>query len=289
MVREKRLPYLLMLPSLIILILLVIFPMVFLYYNTLFRWGLGAWDKREFVGLYNYISVLTDPFFYNSLGVTLVYTAAAVTLEFLLGLGIAIILRNVVARRLIISILIIPMAMAPAAAGLVWSLMLNYSYGVIPYILKRILGFSPAFLGAEFALFSVILVDVWQWTPFMALIILAGMEALPIEPYEAAQLDGATAWQIFRHITLPLLKPLLLVALLLRTIDVMKTFDTIYVLTGGGPGQATEVLSLRIFKTGFFWGGYEMGKASVIAILLLLLITLLANVFIKMLREARVS
>lgn len=282
---QKEKPLLFLLPSLTVLVLVVIFPTVFLYYSSFFRWGLGAWHDRAFVGLYNYYFVLTDRFFYNSLIITLAYMFMCVTLEFLFGLVIAMTIAKIRVRAVVISLLLIPMIIAPAAAGLIWSLMLNYTYGVIPYILKKLIGFSPAFLGPDYAFLSTVLVDVWMWTPFVALVILAGMEALPREPFEAAQLDGASSWQIFQHITIPLLKPLLIFIILLRSIDALKTFDTIYVLTGGGPGQATEVLSLRIFKTGFFWGGYEMGKASVIAIFLILLSTLLVSTFINIFRR----
>ena len=283
---KRYYPYLLILPSFVVLFATVMFPTVFLYYVSLVSWGLGTpWDQRVFVGAANYVTTVTDELFWKSMLTTGIFVFAAVVTEFFLGLGLAMLFKNLKARTVFISFAIIPIAMTPAVVGLLWGLMYNDLYGVLPYLIATIFGVSPAFLAPQLALFSVIVVDIWQWTPFIMLILIAGLESLPLEPYEAALVDGASRWQIFRSVTLPMLMPAILVAVLIRTIDAMKTFDIVYVLTGGGPGSATEVLALRIFKTGFWVMTSTFGEASAVGVILLVLVTILSTSLVRILRR----
>jgi len=287
---ERNYAYLLILPSVAVLLATVLFPTIFLYYVSLLRWGLGTpWEDRVFVGASNYAMLMNEELFWNAVKISTIFVFATVVSEFFLGLGLALLFKDLRARRLFISFAIIPIAMTPAVVGLLWSLMYNSLYGVIPYLLNTIFGISPAFLDPALALFSVVMVDIWQWTPFIMLILLAGLESLPLEPYEAAMIDGATRWQTFRRLTIPMLRPAILVAVLIRTIDAAKTFDTIYVLTGGGPGSATDVLALRIFKAGFWVMTSSMGEASAIGVFLLVLVTVLSTILVRILRAVEVG
>jgi multiple sugar transport system permease protein len=222
----------------------------------------------------------------TSLRVTLLYVAGTVLLELALGLGLALLFaaegRLTRGAR---SLLLLPMALPPLVVGLVWKSLYNADFGVIPYYLKQLgvdVGRGPlAELG--WAMPAVILIDVWQWTPLLMIIFLAGLKSLPVEPYEAAYADGATRWQRFIHITLPLLRPTLLVALLLRTMQSFKVFDVIYATTGGGPGSATTVLNFHIYTVGMTF--FDMGYAAALANVLLVIIAILSVLYIVILER----
>jgi multiple sugar transport system permease protein len=179
------------------------------------------------------------------------------------------------------------MMMTPVAVSLVWKSMYNFSYGIVNYYLGFVGLQSPWLSQPWSALLAAIIVDVWQWTPFVVIIALAGLYSLPVDPFEAAEIDGASGWKKLRHITLPLLKPLLLVALLIRICDSFKIFDNIYVLTMGGPGLATEVLSLSIYKANFFYR--QVGKAAAMSLLMLVIAIIIAQLLIRALRRERVG
>jgi multiple sugar transport system permease protein len=240
-------------------------------------------DKREFVGLTNYITVLTSSQFWNSLMVTLLFTSTAVALEVLLGFVVALLLsQGLRGERLFRIILIFPLVTTPVVVGLTWRALFNNQYGIINYYLG-IMGLpTPNWLGDIVMGFpSVVLVDCWQWTPFTGLILLAGLQALPRAPYEAAMIDGASRLQIFRSITLPLLRPAIIVAIVFRGVDAFKTFDNIYVLTQGGPGSTTDVLSFLAYRTGFWF--FRMGESAAIAILMLICSTILTTLSLRFL------
>jgi multiple sugar transport system permease protein len=180
------------------------------------------------------------------------------------------------------------MVITPTIISLIWKLMLNTEYGVLNFILSQFGLGKINWLGPKEAFWSLILVDVWEWTPFIALILYAGLQALPQEPYEAAVVDGANPRQIFFYLTLPLLKPMILIALLLRSIDALKMFDVVYGLTQGGPGNATELMSLHIYRLGFRHTNW-IGRASANAVILLFLSTLLTTVLLRTLRRERLG
>jgi multiple sugar transport system permease protein len=240
---------------------------------------------ETFVGAQNFLRLLVDPFFYRAAVQTLVFTASALTLEFALGLALALLLDSQIrGRALWRALLLLPMILPPVVAGVTWRLIYNPGFGPLNGAL-RLVGVDTRRLtwlaDPKFALASVVLVDVWEWTPFVFLILLAGLQAIPEEPYEAARIDGSSPWQTFRHVTLPLLLPALLVALLLRTMDLVRLFDSVFILTQGGPGFATETLSLYIYKTAFRF--YDFGYAAAASLALLGVTAALSRLYIRFL------
>jgi multiple sugar transport system permease protein len=175
----------------------------------------------------------------------------------------------------------------PAISAQVWKLMLDSERGVVNYLLSFV-GISIPWLSPGYAYWSVLLVDVWQWTPFMALIIYAGIRSLPAEPYESAVIDGAGSFQLFRYITIPMLKPLILIAVILRSIDALRLFDIPFVLTRGGPGIETEFMSMRVFRLGFNLTSF-IGRAAAMAVVLMICTTIISRILIKQMHKGRAS
>lgn len=284
--REKE-HYLFILPSFIILLLIVVFPTIFLWYVSFTNYDLSmGWENKSWIGLRNYKYLfLEDKDFWYSLKISLFFSGFTVVTEFGLGLLIALLFnRRITGKRLWMSFLIIPMVITPSIVSLIWKLMLNTEYGVLNYLLSLLSIGKINWLGYENALWSLILVDIWEWTPFMALILYAGLQALPQEPYEAALVDGASSVQLFRFITLPLMRPIIFISLLLRAIDSLKMFDIVYGLTQGGPGNATELLSLHIYRLGFRHTNW-IGRASANAVILLMIVTLLTTVLLRIMKR----
>lgn len=237
-------------------------------------------------GLGNFTRLLSDNFFLTALGHTFVYAVAALTFEFLLGLGLALLLdKQIRGRGIFRASLLIPMMLPTVVVGVVWRLMLNPNFGAINGTLKQF-GINTESLtwtaSPKLAMLSVIAVDVWQWTPFVFLVLLAGLQAIPQEPYEAALIDGSSRWQTFWHVTLPLLKPSILIVLLLRTMDLLRVFDQIFILTEGGPGFATETISLYIYRTAFRF--FDFGYAAAMSFVLLALTNVISAIYIKFLQ-----
>lgn len=284
--REKE-HYLFILPSFITLLLIVVFPTIFLWYVSFTNYDLSmGWENKSWIGLRNYKYLfLEDKDFWYSLKISLFFSGFTVVTEFGLGLLIALLFnRRITGKRLWMSFLIIPMVITPSIVSLIWKLMLNTEYGVLNYLLSLLSIGKINWLGYENALWSLILVDIWEWTPFMALILYAGLQALPQEPYEAALVDGASSVQLFRFITLTLMCPIIFISLLLRAIDSLKMFDIVYGLTQGGPGNATELLSLHIYRLGFRHTNW-IGRASANAVILLMIVTLLTTVLLRIMKR----
>jgi multiple sugar transport system permease protein len=280
---ERALPYLLTGPAVAVLLALSIYPLLYAVRVSL-QVGTGA---RARWTLQNFARLWSDEFFLAALSHTLVYAMVALTFEFLLGLALALLLnREMRGRSLWRASLLVPLMLPPVVVGVVWRLMLNPNFGAINGTLKS-LGLDTDALtwtaSPKLALASVIAVDVWQWTPFIFLILLAGLQAIPHEPLEAALLDGSSPWQTFRHITLPLLKPAILIALLLRTMDLLRVFDQIFILTEGGPGFATETISLYIYRVAFRFGNF--GYAAAMSFALLLLTNIISLLYIRLLQR----
>jgi multiple sugar transport system permease protein len=268
---DKVLPYLLWAPTLVFLLFLVVYPTVTLFINSFYRINPMSIAGNRFVGLSNYIEALANPEFYAVLGRTVIFVAFALGLELAIGIGLALLVFNHIRRGQTAYkiLLIFPMMVTPVAVGLVWRWMFDGTMGIINYMLGLFGITGPLWLGgAVTALAAVIVVEVWQWTPFVFLGFFAGLSALPNEPFEAARVDGANAWQIFTRITLPIMGPVLSIILVFRLIDVIKTFDVIYVLTEGGPGQATEILPFHIYQQAFRY--FNVGYASALSWLMLL-------------------
>lgn len=274
-----------MLPSLIALMLVLAIPLAYSLITSFFDTNLKYQGLGEFVGLRNYIEVMQDTYFTESVATTLKFTVFVVVLEFLVGLAIALLLNNIVkARNFFFTIIIVPMMITPIAVGLIWRLLLHSDLGIVNYLLS-LMGISgKAWLAdSNLALGTVMFIDIWQNVPYMVLVILAGLVTLPSEPYEAAAIDGASRIQSFFRLTVPMMIPTFSVVLLLRSITALKTYDLIFVLTRGGPGTTTEVISYHIYQQAFRY--LEIGKASSMSYLLLLMIVPIAFLFIKISRN----
>ncbi len=274
-------------PSLITLVVIVIFPTLFLWYVSFTNYDLTmGWEQRKLVGIRNFqYLAFEDKDFWHSVKISLWFMVFTVALEFILGLAIALLFnRRIRGKRLWMSFLIVPMVITPTIISLIWKLMLNTEYGVLNYLLSLLSLPKINWLGYENALWSVMMVDIWEWTPFVTLILYAGLQSLPQEPYEAVIVDGASPTQVFYYLTLPLLKPMIMIALLLRSIDSLKIFDVVYGLTQGGPGNATELMSMHIYRIGFRHTNW-IGRASANAIVLLVIITILTTVLLRIMRR----
>jgi multiple sugar transport system permease protein len=270
---ERHFGQLLPLPAVMCIALLIIFPLAFNLFMSLQTWFVSSATPPKYVGLRNFVEIFgKDARFWNSMGITVEFTAITVPLELVLGLLIAVYLhRDFAGRGIVRTVLLLPMVSTPVAVALIWVIMFNPSLGILNYLLSLV-GMKPLlWLGhPRTALPSLIFMDIWKWTPFMVLILHAGLQSLPLTPFEAALIDGASRWQLFRYITLPLLRPTVAVALIFRTMDSLKTFDTIYVMTEGGPNNASEVLNIYVFQTGFKY--FHIGYASALAVILIVFV-----------------
>ncbi|GGG02905.1 carbohydrate ABC transporter permease [Paenibacillus abyssi] len=274
-------PYLVMAPGIILLLLFSIYPFLFLLKISFQEYSPISLDK-PFVGFDNYVRLFSEHHFWNALKITAIFVSSSVILEFALGLGLAVVLNQLGwGQRLYQSAMLLPIAMAPTVVGLMFRFMMNEQYGVLNYFVES-LGFSrTAWLSDPvLALPALIFTDVWQWTPFMMIILLAGLKGIPDEPYEAAMIDGASAWQTFIYVTIPQLSRIITIALLLRTIDAFRIYDTIYMMTKGGPINTTSTLSWMVYDNGFKFLEFGYG-AAVCVVLLIIIVSLLTFVLKK--------
>ena len=260
-------------PAVIALFLIVVIPIGYNLYLAFTKWTIGLGSPR-FIGLDNFIEIFQDDRVWNGLWVMIYFSGLSLTLELVLGLLIALYFhRQFRGSEVVQAIYIFPFAATPVAVALIWRIMLNPEIGVMNYLLKCIgLPGSLWVSSAATVIPSLVLVDVWKWTPMITLIVLAGLKSLPNDPYEAARIDGANTLQIFWYITLPLIRPVLIAALMLRSLDNLKEFDTIYTITQGGPGIASETLYLYSYNVGFsfFKAGY--GSALMVVVFLIVLV-----------------
>ena len=278
---EENLRYLMIAPALVVLIGLTLFPTIYMFTVSLQQFNPADPSASEFIGLDNFIRLLSDDKFHNAFVNTLFFTSVAVSIEFCLGLGFALLVDKYIrGMDFFKTLILIPMMLPPIAVAITWRLMYQPLYGVLNDILVRI-GLDPLLWTATVstAMFSIILVDIWEWTPFIFLMMLAGLSGLPDEPYEAAELDGASAWQVFRDLTWPFLRPVVTIAVLLRVMDAWRLFDQVYILTRGGPAGSTETLSYYIYKVAFRF--FDIGYAAAISLFVLLLTILFATWFIR--------
>ena len=267
------------LPLALVLSAVMLYPVAFSAWISLHDYRLTRLNDVRWVGLDNYTFIATDPGFLNAMGNTITFVIGAVTLELILGLGLAILLQRLVRfQNFIRSTLLAPMFITPIAVGLMFRFLLNSELGVISHYLGEV-GISIDWFGPQLALFSIILIDVWQWTPFMVLMFLAGLESLPKAPFEAARIDGASAWLTFRSVTLPMLRPVITVAIIIRALDAFKVFEYVFAITRGGPGDATETIMYYIYQAGFRF--FRMGEAAAAAFLLILVILVLVIALVK--------
>jgi multiple sugar transport system permease protein len=283
---EGRFGWAMTAPTLLAMAAVVAFPLLFAAWVAVHEYDLTEGGIGAFVGLQNLARTLSDDLFATAARNTIVYSVSVVALELLLALGLSLLLNQprLRFRNVYLAILLIPLLVSPVAVGLIWRLLLHPDLGAVNWMLTG-LGLPPqAWLaGQSTAMPTVIGVDVWHETSLMIVIILAGLTALPRDPVEAAQVDGASRWQVLWSITLPLLVPVLLVAVVIRLIAAMKTYDLIYVLTRGGPGSATETVSYSIWKAAFT--SLDMGRAAAASFLLLAAILLLTVLLMRLPRE----
>ena len=274
--RKKLAPYFLTLPTLLYVLALVIYPLIFSILIAFRRFdpakGLAI-SKMPFIGLDNFGRVLGDSALWVSLGNTFYIVVLAVIIEFAFGLGLALVLNNKAARLpgLALTLILTPMILPMVAAGLIWRMLYHLDYGAVNAFI-RLFGLSGIdWLGdPKWVKPAIVLVDAWQWTPFVVLILYAGLRALPEEPFEAAKVDGASGLQTLWNITLPLLRWPIMVVLLIRVTDAFKTFDYVAALTGGGPGYSSQTLSFYTYLRGF--KRFELGEAAAVSWLLLLIV-----------------
>jgi multiple sugar transport system permease protein len=260
-------------PAVVTLFLIVIIPIVFNLYLAFNKWSIGLGQPR-FIGLGNFIELLSDERVLNGMKVMIYFSGLSLSLEMILGLLIAVYLnRQFKGSEVVQAIYILPFAATPVAVALIWRIMLNPEIGVLNYLLRSVgLPGSLWVSSPKTVIPALVMVDVWKWTPMITLIVLAGLKSLPHEPYEAARVDGANALQIFWYITLPLIRPVLIAALMLRSLDNLKEFDIIYTITQGGPGISSETLYLYSYMVGFnfFKAGY--GSALMVVVFLIVLV-----------------
>ena len=278
--------YRLLVPLVVLLVAVLIYPLAFSFWVSLHDYELTAIGQEQFIGLANYTGLLDNPSYWRAMTNTLTFVGLAVGLELVLGFGLALLLHgSVPLRHLFRSVLLTPMFITPIAVGLMFRFLLNSQLGVIPYILQT-MGIRVDWFGPRMALFSIVLIDVWQWTPFMLLLLLAGLESLPAEPFEAARVDGASGWAMIRHITIPLMRPVILAAVVIRMLDAFKVFEYVYAITRGGPGERTEVIQYHIYRVGFRF--FRMGEAAAMAYTLIVITLVLVIVLFYVIRREQV-
>jgi len=252
------------LPIVLFCAFIALFPLGYTLYLSFHQWV--STDTLRFLGLRKYIeSVFTSPAFLHAMALTFYFTFVALGIQMLVGVTIAIVInREFLGQGFVRTIYLFPMMATPVAVAMIWMMMYNPTSGVLNFLLEQV-GLPPQqwLADSRTVIPSLILLDTWQWVPLIVLICLAGLAALPPEPYESAVIDGANPWQILRFITLPLLRPTIMVAALFRSIDLLKTFDIIYPTTGGGPGRASETLNIYIYQTSFRDNLYGKGAAMV--------------------------
>lgn len=270
--RDRSFGWLLASPSLALLFLVILFPIFWALYTSVHDYTLIAPNFDTFTGLANYGKALGEPEFRHTLWLTAFFVAAVVLLEFALGFLVALMLNTVERfKSVYYAILLCPLLMNPVIVGLIWRMFLHPSLGIVNYLLSTV-GIAPVnWLGStKVALWTVVMVDIWHQVSFMIVLLLAGLSALPREPYEAARVDGASALRSFWHITLPLMWPVIAVTLLIRLIFAVKTYDLVYIMTRGGPGVSTDLVSYFIYRTAFV--SLNVGEASAMSAILLAVI-----------------
>lgn len=261
-------------PGLLLLICVMGFPLIYAVILSVSSFTMINPTIWPLIGIDNFRRLSADPLFWNSVYITLIYTISTVTVQFVLGLSVALMLNRIRrGKAFYFTVLAIPLAMSPVSVGLIWRMLLQPNLGIINATLRN-LGFEGVdWLGdPAFALWTIAFIDIWQQVSFVALVLAAGLAALPKEPYEAAAIDGANVFQQFIFITLPMLKPVASIILIIQTINEIKTYDLVYVLTRGGPGVSTELLSYFSYKIAFLGLAVNEGSASSMVLLLMSLI-----------------
>ena len=272
-------------PALALTGAVIVFPWLFTLFMSVHEWKIGS--AREYVGFANYAKLATDQRFIESIGHTLWFTLLAVVLPIVFGTAAALVFNErFPLRGFFRAIFILPMMATPVAVALVWTMMFHPQLGVLNFLLTSV-GLPPTLwvYAPSTVIPSLVMVEVWHWTPLVMLVVLGGLAAAPTEPYESARIDGANAWQMFRHITLPLIMPFIVLATVIRTIDALKAFDTIFVITSGGPGTASETINIYLYLQAFSF--YNIGYASAVVVVFFVIIIALALVLLWLRQKAK--
>lgn len=275
-------PYLLLAPSFILLGVVLIYPLFYNIYLSFFDWRYTNPAATKFVGFDNYIKLLTDQNFWQVSEFTAIFVVLTILLEFVFGLLGALLLSSLFqSRKWLATVILLPYLIAPIAVGLNWRLLWNYDFGLVNFFIMLV-GMEPVnWLGnSDLAQVAVVITEVWRSTPFVTIILLAGLTSIPKESLEAARMDGTNAWQELWHVILPLLRPSLTIALLFQTIVKLRVFDLVYIMTGGGPGISTQPYGIYIYRTYFRY--FDGGQAATIAVVLMLLGALISLGYIRL-------
>lgn len=286
---DRSIMLLFIMPTMVILVLMNIYPLFYSLYLSFTEYSVISAEPPRWVGFQNYTEILTDERFWSHFAITGRYAIISVALQMLVGFGLAMMLRDkFFGSGLLTTLILVPMMLSPIVVGVFWRLMYNPSYGIFNFLLGyRDINTSPEWLGSpELALWSIIIVDVWMWSPFVMLLALAGLSAIPRYLYEAAAIDRGGSWFVFRRITLPQVMPLLLIAVLFRSIEALKQFDLVMGITGGGPGDATEMIAVRLYREAFS-GQFDTGLSSALAYIVLIVIVAISNLYIRQLNKVR--
>ena len=271
-------------PTIVFLIIINIFPLLYSLILSFADFSAVSGKSPIWIGIRNYRELLNDPHVWNSFYITLKYVIISVSGQLVVGFGVALLLnRKIPAKGLVTTLLLLPMMMSMAIVGLFWKLLYSPSWGIINYMLG--LGNFVWISNADVALLAIAITDIWMWSPFVMLLSLAGLSAIPQHLYEAAAIDRASGWFTFRRITLPLVSPLLLIAVIFRTMEAFKTFDLAYIMTGGGPGTSTELIAIKLYNMAF--PQWQTGKSCALAYIVLVLIIGISNIYIKYLNKAK--
>ncbi len=263
-------------PALVVIAAVIVFPWLFTIWMSVNSWTLG--QEQTFAGLSNYVRLASDFRFWESLWHTAVYTVLAVVAPLVLGTLAALVFdAQFPFRGFLRGVFVMPMMATPVAIALVWTMMFHPQLGVLNYLLSLI-GIGPQewIYNQSTVIPSLVLVETWQWTPLIMLIVLGGLAAVPRDPYESAEIDGANAWQKFRYLTLPMIAPFLMIGVIIRSIDAIKSFDIIYAMTQGGPGTASETINIYLYNTAFSY--YDIGYGSAMAVVFFVIIVALSMV-----------
>jgi multiple sugar transport system permease protein len=283
--RRKRLtPWLFVAPTMIVILLVTIFPTIYSLGLSFTKWEVTLQEK-PFIGLGNYIALFQDDRFLHAILITLIVVVVGVGVELIIGFSLAqMFVGEMKGKRIIVAALLLPVMVMPVVVGYTWRLLWDAQYGPINQIIGWIIGrpFTYTWLAQpDTAIFAILVTEIWQWTPFMFLVFLSGLAVLDPEIFEAADIDGAGGLDKLWHLTLPLMRPIIIVALLIRGLDALKFFDIIFTLSGGGPGNSTETISFYIYQVGyqFFRLGYGAAASFVLLIFLAVLLTFLLRMF----------
>lgn len=286
---DRRIILWFIMPTIILLIVMNIFPLIYSLFLSFTNYSVISDKPPQWIGIQNYTAILSDKTFWTAFATTGRYALLTVVLQTVIGFGLALLLRNKFkGSGLVTTLILIPMMLSPIVVATFWKLIFNPSYGIFNYMLGYTnINTAPEWLGdPDRVLWAIIIVDVWMWSPFVMLLCLAGLSAIPEYLYEAAAIDRASVWFQFRRITLPQVMPLLLIAVLFRTIEAFKQFDLVYGLTGGGPGDLTETVSIRLYRLAFA-GQLNTGLSSALAYIVLIIIIAVSNLYIRSLNRAR--